>query len=43
MKEFLLQEGAEGAPMTPEAFAAVLRDDIARWKKVAKAANIHAE
>ena len=43
MKEFLVQEGAEGAPMTPEAFAAVLRDDIARWKKVAKAASIHAE
>jgi tripartite-type tricarboxylate transporter receptor subunit TctC len=42
-KEFLLREGAEPAPMSPEAFGAVLRTDIERWKKVAKAADIRAE
>jgi len=43
MKEFLLREGAEPAPMAPAAFAAVVRKDIERWKKVAKEAGIHAE
>jgi tripartite-type tricarboxylate transporter receptor subunit TctC len=42
-REFLLREGAEPAPMSPDAFGAVLRGDIERWKKVAKAADIRAE
>ena len=43
MKEFLMREGAEPAPMSPEEFAALLRQDIERWKKVARAADIRAE
>jgi tripartite-type tricarboxylate transporter receptor subunit TctC len=43
MKEFLLREGAEPAPMTPAAFGALLRGDIARWKKVAADAGIKPE
>jgi tripartite-type tricarboxylate transporter receptor subunit TctC len=43
MKAFLLNEGAEPAPMAPEAFAGVIRADIERWKKVAKDAGIQAE
>jgi tripartite-type tricarboxylate transporter receptor subunit TctC len=43
MKEFLAREGAEAAPTTPEAFAEVIRADIERWKKVAKAADIKAD
>lgn len=43
MKEFLAREGAEAAPMTPEAFAALVRADVERWKRVAKSAGIHAE
>jgi tripartite-type tricarboxylate transporter receptor subunit TctC len=43
MRDFLLREGAEPAPMSPDAFGAVLRADIERWKKVAKAADIRAE
>lgn len=43
MRAFLAREGAEPLTMTPEAFTSVLRDDIVRWKKVAKAADIRAE
>ena len=43
MKEFLQREGAEPSPMAPAAFAAVVRGDIARWKKVAKDSGIQAE
>jgi tripartite-type tricarboxylate transporter receptor subunit TctC len=43
MKGFLLNEGAEPAPATPEAFAALIRSDIERWKKVAKTADIRPE
>ena len=43
MKEFLAREGAEPAPMTPEAFGAMVRADVERWKRVAKSAGIHAE
>ena len=43
MREFLAREGAEPLTMTPEAFASVLRDDIVRWKKVARTADIRAE
>jgi tripartite-type tricarboxylate transporter receptor subunit TctC len=43
MKDFLAREGAEAAPTTPEAFAELVRADIERWKKVAKAADIKAD
>jgi tripartite-type tricarboxylate transporter receptor subunit TctC len=43
MKGFLLNEGAEPAPMSPEAFGGVIRADIERWKKVAKDAGIQPE
>ena len=43
MKAFLLNEGAEPAPMSPDAFGATIRGDIERWKKVAKDAGIQAE
>jgi tripartite-type tricarboxylate transporter receptor subunit TctC len=42
-KEFLLREGAEPAPMTPEGFAGVIGRDIERWKNVARSANIRPE
>jgi tripartite-type tricarboxylate transporter receptor subunit TctC len=43
MRSFLKNEGAESTPGTPEAFGAVIGNDIERWKKVAKSANIQAE
>jgi len=43
MKEFLLREGAEPSPMTPQAFGALIASEIERWKKVATAAGIRAE
>ena len=43
MKEFLIREGAVPSPMSPEAFGSILRDDIARWKKVGQAADIKME
>jgi tripartite-type tricarboxylate transporter receptor subunit TctC len=36
-------EGAVPAPGPPEEFAAVLHADLARWRKLAEAANIRAE
>ena len=43
IKAFLLREGAEPAPMTPDAFTALMHSDIERWKKVAQAAGIKSE
>jgi tripartite-type tricarboxylate transporter receptor subunit TctC len=43
MRGFLLNEGAEPAPMSTEAFSGVIRADIERWKKVARQADIRAE
>ena len=43
MKEFLVREGAEPAPMTPDQFGALIRADIQRWQRVAKAAGIQPE
>ncbi len=37
------REGAEPAPSSPAEFAAVIRREIAGWKKVAKEADIRAE
>ena len=43
MREFLVREGAEPAPMTPDAFGQLLNADIDRWAKVGKAAAIKVE
>ena len=43
VKSFLLREGAEPAPMTPEAFSALLASDIERWRRVAQSAGIKAD
>jgi tripartite-type tricarboxylate transporter receptor subunit TctC len=43
IRAFLLREGAEPAPMTPEGFGAVIESDIERWKKVAATAGIKTE
>ena len=40
LKDTFAKEGAEPWPQTPEQFAAVIRRDIERWKKVAKDASI---
>jgi tripartite-type tricarboxylate transporter receptor subunit TctC len=40
MKEKLAHDGAEPSPTTPEAFAAHIRDELEKWRKVAKAAGI---
>ena len=43
MKEFFLREGAEPAPLKPAEFGKLIEAEIARWKKVAQAANIKPE
>jgi len=43
MKEFFLREGAEPAPLKPAEFGKLIEAEIARWKKVAQAANIQPE
>jgi tripartite-type tricarboxylate transporter receptor subunit TctC len=43
MRAIFLREGAEPAIMTPAQFAATIREEIAGWKRVAKAANIRPE
>jgi len=43
MKEFLIREGAVPSPMTPEAFDKLLHDDIERWRKVGRSADINME
>lgn len=43
MKEFFLKQGATPNAMTPAAFSAHITDELARWKRVAAAANIQAE
>jgi tripartite-type tricarboxylate transporter receptor subunit TctC len=40
MKEKLAHDGAEPAPTTPEAFAAHIRNELEKWRKVAKTAGI---
>jgi len=39
MKERLLADGAEAVGSTPEAFAEIMKTDIAKWAKVVKASN----
>jgi len=43
MKNFFIKEGASAAPMSTEAFAQHLSTELARWKRVAQAANIQPE
>ena len=43
MKERLLADGAEAIGSTPEAFAAVMRRDIAKWAEVVKKSGARAE
>jgi tripartite-type tricarboxylate transporter receptor subunit TctC len=41
LRERLSVEAVEPMPMTPEQFARFMRDDIQRWRAIAKAKNIH--
>ena len=43
MKKFLTGEGAEAMPGTPKQFGDLITAEIARWQKVAKDADIHAD
>ncbi len=43
MKAVLAAEGAEPVGNSPEAFAAIIKADMAKWTKVVKAAGIKAE
>jgi tripartite-type tricarboxylate transporter receptor subunit TctC len=43
MKTFVQQQGAELALLGPEAFAADIQSDIAKWARVVKAARISPE
>jgi tripartite-type tricarboxylate transporter receptor subunit TctC len=40
LKERLSSEAIQPMPMSPEQFGQYMKDDIARWSKVAKARNI---
>ncbi|WP_037226074.1 Bug family tripartite tricarboxylate transporter substrate binding protein [Roseomonas gilardii] len=40
LAQYLRSEGAEPSPRSPAAFDAFLKEDISRWKQVAKTANI---
>jgi tripartite-type tricarboxylate transporter receptor subunit TctC len=40
MARLLQSEGARPSPATPQAFAEILRVELARWREVAAAANI---
>jgi tripartite-type tricarboxylate transporter receptor subunit TctC len=43
MKAFFLKQGASPVAMTPAEFSTYISDELARWKRVAAAANIQAE
>jgi tripartite-type tricarboxylate transporter receptor subunit TctC len=43
VREKLLSEGAEPVGNSPQQFADVIRDDLAKWTAVAKRAGIEAE
>jgi tripartite-type tricarboxylate transporter receptor subunit TctC len=43
MKKRFADFGAESAPTTPEAFSAIVKSEIAKWKKVVQDAHISAE
>nr|MBA3507148.1 tripartite tricarboxylate transporter substrate binding protein [Betaproteobacteria bacterium] len=40
VKEKLLAQGAEAAPSTPAEFDRVIKDELAKWEYVIRAANI---
>jgi tripartite-type tricarboxylate transporter receptor subunit TctC len=42
-RDTLLTQGAEAVPMTPEEFAAFLKNEIAKWGKVIREAGIKSE
>ena len=42
IKQFLFNQGLDAAPGTPEAFAAYIKSETAKWAKVIKAAGIKA-
>ena len=43
MKKRFTEFGAESAPTSPEEFSAIVKNEIAKWTKVVKEANIKAE
>ena len=40
LRERYAVQGLEAAPSTPQEYGAYLRDDIAKWRKVATAAKL---
>jgi tripartite-type tricarboxylate transporter receptor subunit TctC len=43
MKKRFAEFGALGAPTTPDGFNTIVKNEIAKWKKVVQAANIKPE
>lgn len=43
IRERIMSVGTEPLGTTPEQFAAQIRSDMAKWSKVARAANIRAD
>jgi len=43
VKALLLRDGLEAVDDTPQEFAAIIREEVAKWMKVAKAAGIKAQ
>jgi tripartite-type tricarboxylate transporter receptor subunit TctC len=43
MRQRMLDQGADPVGNTPEEFAKVLREEVARWKEVVAATGIHAD
>ena len=43
MQERLTAEGADAVGNTPEQFAQIIRNDIAKWAKVVKASGARAD
>ena len=40
MRNYIIQQGAEPGLQTPEEFSAYLKEEIVKWAKVVKAANV---
>ena len=40
MKNYIISQGAEPALQTPEEFGVYLKEEIAKWAKVVKAAKV---
>ena len=43
VRKFMVGDGAEPAPGTPEQFAAFFRDEVAKWAKVVKSAGVRVD